>query len=361
MEGKDVLGSAQTGTGKTGAFGIPLIANLMENATGSAMILMPTRELATQVFRALNSFLGSQQKRIGTALLIGGEAMPKQIQQLKSRPRLIVGTPGRINDHLGRGMLKLMDTKFLVLDEMDRMLDIGFAPQIEKIIGLMPKDRQTLMFSATMPKNILSASHKYLTNPVRISVGSESKPADNLEQQVMYISESDKHNQLTSELGKRDGSVIVFVKTKRGAEKMAKKLKLESHSADAIHGDLRHGKRERIINEFRNRKYRIMVATDVAARGLDIDHVKHVINYDLPQCPEDFLHRIGRTARAGASGSTVCFVTPQDQRKWRAINGVLNPTAVTTQRDKMHSAQPKKSKAPLWQKKKTFKPKHVAR
>lgn len=328
LEGKDVLGSAQTGTGKTGAFGIPLVAKLMNNSRGSALILLPTRELAMQVEVALKAMLGKGSP-IKTALLIGGDSMPKQVAQLRARPRIIVGTPGRINDHLERGGLMLHDASFLVLDETDRMLDMGFEVQLERIFKYLPKVRQTLMFSATLPPNIVKLSSKYLVDPVRISVGSTVAPAAKITQETIHISEDEKYPELLKQLEARTGSVIVFAKTKYGTEKLAKRLRKDNHSADAIHGDLRQNQRERAIQSFRDKKHRILVATDIAARGLDIPHIEHVINYDLPQCPEDYIHRIGRTGRAGAEGSAINLLTPADGEKWRAINKLMNPGAKT--------------------------------
>ncbi len=325
LKGKDILGSAQTGTGKTGAFGIPLVSWLYSNPQGMALVLTPTRELAVQVLSAVTSILGGRNSTVKTALLIGGDSMGKQLQQLQAKPRVVVGTPGRINDHLARGWLKLHNAGFLVLDEMDRMLDIGLAIQIEKIIKYTPKERQTLMFSATMPQNIIDLSQKYLKDPIRVSMGSTNKPVSNIKQETIMVDEADKYSKLISELNQRTGSIIVFVKTKFGADRLATKLTRENHSADAIHGDLRQNKRDRVISAFRNQKYRIMVATDLAARGLDIPHIEHVINYDLPQCPEDYIHRIGRTARAGAEGFAVNLIAPSDSAKWRAIHRLLNP------------------------------------
>jgi ATP-dependent RNA helicase DeaD len=327
LEGKDILGTAQTGTGKTGAFGIPLATHLLNNPNSTALVMAPTRELAVQVMKMLDLLLGGRKSTVKSALLIGGESIYKQLQQVQRKPRLIVGTPGRINDHLLRNSIHFKNADFLVLDETDRMLDMGFVPQIDAIIRTMPQKRQTLLFSATLPKNIVSIADRYMKDPVRIAVGAPSNVAANIQQDIVYISETEKHTQLTSELDKREGSIIVFVKTKMGAERIAKKLRQEEHSADAIHGNLNHRQRERAISAFRSSKYRIMVATDVAARGLDIDHVKHVINYDLPQCAEDYIHRIGRTARAGASGSALCFVTPSDKGKWNAIHRLMNPDA----------------------------------
>ncbi len=322
LEGRDILGSAQTGTGKTGAFGIPLVAKLLNSSRGSALVLTPTRELAVQVMQTMQQLIG-RNSPIKTALLIGGEAMPKQFQQLRARPRLIVGTPGRINDHLGRGTLALHDTSFLVLDETDRMLDLGFGVQLEAIAKYLPKQRQTLMFSATMPKNIMKLSEQYLTNPERIAVGGTSAPAENLKQEVVNVTEGEKYEELLKQLENREGSIIIFVKTKHGADKMAERLRRQDYAAEAIHGDLRQNRRDKVIAQFRSMKYNILVATDVAARGLDIPHIKHVINYDLPQCPEDYIHRIGRTARAGAEGEAICLITRDDARKWRAIQQLL--------------------------------------
>jgi ATP-dependent RNA helicase DeaD len=323
LEGKDILGSAQTGTGKTGAFGIPLVVKLLEDPRSTALVLLPTRELAMQVMQAVKQFIGKE--RIPTALLIGGEAMPAQIQQLRQRPRLVVGTPGRVNDHLGRGTLQLHQTRFLVLDEVDRMLDMGFGIQLEAIAKFLTNERQTLMFSATMPNNIKSLSAQYLTDPVRIAVGGANETSKNIKQSHVKVSEGEKYVQLLEELNTRQGSVIIFAKTKHGADRMAEKLRKAGHQAEAIHGDLRQNKRNHVIRGFREKRYRVLVATDVAARGLDIPHIEHVINYDLPQNPEDYIHRIGRTARAGAQGEAVAFLSPGDNGKWRAIQKLLDP------------------------------------
>ena len=318
MEGHDILGSAQTGTGKTGAFAIPMIAHLLACPASSALILLPTRELARQVLDAADKMLGNRQK-ILSALLIGGDSMIKQLQQLKKKPRIIVGTPGRINDHLRQRTLKLDETDFLVLDETDRMLDMGFGAQLEQIAKYLPAARQTLMFSATLPANIISLSRKYLNNPVRIAVGATTAPAANIRQELIKTTDAAKYGELINQLQNREGSVLVFVKTKYGAERLAQKLAKENQAADAIHGDLRQSRREKVIAGFRQRKFRVLVATDIAARGLDIPHIESVINYDLPQCPEDYIHRIGRTARAGAAGTAVNLLTPKDASRWKEI------------------------------------------
>lgn len=324
LEGKDIMGTAQTGTGKTGAFGIPLISHLLNNPQNTALVMTPTRELAAQVMDMLQKILGNPTT-ISTALLIGGASMGKQLEQLRRSPRLIVGTPGRINDHLQRRSVKLSCTRFLVLDETDRMLDMGFGVQIDRILAHVPKERQTLLFSATLPANILKLSGKYLHDPVRISTGETNAPAARVKQETIQLAETDKYEQLLTQIDQRNGSIIVFVKTKHGADRMAKKLRGLKHSADAIHGDLRQNQRDRAISAFRNYETRIMVATDIAARGLDIPHIEHVINYDLPQAAEDYIHRIGRTARNGAEGEAVNLVTPQDGKKWNAIRRLLNP------------------------------------
>ncbi len=325
LQGRDVMGSAQTGTGKTAAFSVPLVEFLLRNERGTALVMTPTRELGKQVMDIMHQLLGPKSK-IKTAFLIGGEPMGKQCNQLRNRPRLIVGTPGRIDDHVRRANLDLDDTRFLVLDEMDRMLDMGFSIQIDAIVKHIPAERQTLMFSATMPDNIMKVADKYLDNPERVAVGSTINPAKNIKQEILKVDVDNKYSMLVNELHARDGSVIIFVKTKRGADKMAKKLNNDEFDAQAIHGDLQQRKRDRVIKEYRNKRFRILVATDVVARGLDVPHIEHVINYDLPQVPEDYIHRIGRTARAGAQGSSLCLITPQDGRKWNAIEVLMDPS-----------------------------------
>ncbi|MFV0626047.1 MAG: DEAD/DEAH box helicase [Alphaproteobacteria bacterium] len=325
LKGHDILGSAQTGTGKTASFAIPMIAHLLANKQSSALVLLPTRELAAQVLEATNRMLGNIEK-IGSALLIGGDSMIKQLQQLKRNPRIIVGTPGRINDHLSRKTLNISATNFLVLDETDRMLDMGFGVQLNEIAKFLPKERQTLMFSATMPKNITDLSRKYLRQPVRIAVGQENAVASNIRQEIVKTSEATKYNDLLNQVTTRDGSVLIFVKTKFGADRLATRLSKDKLSSSAIHGDLHQRKRERVISDFRSQKFRVLVATDIAARGLDIPHIENVVNYDLPQCPEDYIHRIGRTARAGAEGMAINLLTPKDGAKWKEIYKLMNPS-----------------------------------
>ena len=334
LEGKDILGTAQTGTGKTAAFGIPLVNFLLKTKKDKALVMTPTRELATQVMQTMSSLVG--RGNIRTSLLIGGDSMQKQLKQLRRNPRLIVGTPGRINDHLKRQTLNLNSTTFLVLDESDRMLDMGFTPQINQVLQSVPRKHQTLLFSATLPENILRLASKYLSQPARISVGSTSTPIEKIKQEVLMVKDGDKYNQLIKEIYTRQGSILIFVKTRRNAEKMVKRLKYDDHDADAIHGNLRQNKRDRVIKAFRNNHFRILVGTDVASRGLDIPAIKHVINFDLPQVPEDFIHRVGRTARAGAEGSALSFVGYEDRSKWQAIQRLINPNFQPEMKNKLY-------------------------
>jgi ATP-dependent RNA helicase DeaD len=351
LEGKDVLGTAQTGTGKTLAFTIPMLNKLLKDKQAMALIICPTRELATQVMETVLK-LNIREIGIGNALLIGGESMQKQLRQLKKRARIIVGTPGRINDHIERKSLNLSKVNYLVLDETDRMLDMGFTPQIEVILKFIPKNHQTLLFSATLPENILKISQKYLNNPERVSVGSLSTPIEKIKQETFQITADKKYHELINQLVERSGSILVFVKTKHGADKIVKRLKYDGHKAEAIHGNLRQSKRDRVIRGFRNGNSRILIATDVAARGLDIPVIKHVINYDLPQVPEDYIHRIGRTGRAGKDGSALTFLTNNDRSMWRSIQKLIDPDFKVKE-----EARPNNQKSKKFNKKNKFKKK----
>ncbi len=340
LAGRDILASAQTGSGKTLAYLIPLVVKLLENPTSCAIVLTPTRELATQVQQCLKGLLGSSAP-FQTVLLIGGAPMFKQIDGLRRRPRLIVGTPGRITDHLMRGSLNLKNARFLIVDEADRMLDMGFGIQLDKIAEFLPSERQTLMFSATLPPNIDKLSKKYLTNPERISVDSTHLPAPKIKQEIIRTTNGQKFTQLLEQLGQRQGSVIIFTKTKRGADHLSEELKAYGHSVNAIHGDLSQNRRNSVIRSFRDNMHRILVATDVAARGLDIPHIMHVINYDLPQCAEDYIHRIGRTGRAGAEGNALCLISPGDNSKWNAISRLMNPGQAAEEKRDLNSPRPR--------------------
>ena len=318
LKGHDVLGSAQTGTGKSFAFIIPILAKIMNDEVDSALIMAPTRELAKQIVSVVKELVGKKMK-MPMALLIGGDSYYVQNNQLRANPKIIVGTPGRINDHIKRKALKLSKTSFLVLDEMDRMIDIGFGEQIATIISKMPEDRQTLMFSATINKKTAISAENYLNNPKVIEIETKIEPHKNIKQDFLQVTESMKYDKLLAALDDRDGSVVIFVKTKRRVEQVAESLKLTEHSVNYIHGDLRQSQRERIIRNFKEKRFKIIVATDVVARGLDIEHVKHVINYDLPRDPEDYVHRIGRTGRAGYTGVAYTVLTGKDALRLEKI------------------------------------------
>lgn len=320
LQGRDILASSPTGSGKTLAFLLPLMTNLLNNKHSTALILTPTRELAMQVRDTLIKLLPNRS--VNFATLIGGEPITNQFLQLKKKPRVIIGTPGRITDHLMRKTLQLSSTSFLVLDETDRMLEMGFSESLDLILSHLPESGyQTFMFSATLPPFIIKLAEKYLRQPERITLAGDKVEAPQIAQEVAYIEpRGDKFARLLTELTERIGTVIVFVKTKSGAEELAIRLQEYDHKVAALHGDLRQHKRDRTIRGFRSQKYRIMVATDVASRGLDIPHVQHVINYDIPQAPEDYKHRIGRTGRAGATGTAISFVASDEIKQWKIIS-----------------------------------------
>jgi len=324
LEKKDILASAQTGTGKTAAFCIPMIELIALKKTKKAIILVPTRELAKQVNDVIEKLL-FQQSVIKSVCLVGGEPMNKQLKRLKSGPQIIVGTPGRVNDHLKRKSLILNHVDLLILDEMDRMLDMGFSIQIDEIIKFLPKEKQTLMFSATIAPSIERLSTKYLHNAERVSVAPPNATVVTIKQEVVQVKQEDKYNTLVDHVRRNTGSTLVFMKTKHNAKKLAKNLSKEGFESDSLHGNLRQNKRNQVIAKFRANKIHVLVATDIAARGLDIPHIEHVINYDLPQQAEDFIHRMGRTGRAGALGTAWSYVTPSDKKKWREIERILNP------------------------------------
>ncbi len=314
LAGKDVLGTAQTGTGKTLAFLLPLVVRLTQSADENALILTPTRELAEQIFKELEKLTTD----LTAALIIGGDNIHKQYAGLRRKPRVLIATPGRLKDHIGRKSVDLSRIRFLVLDETDRMLDMGFIDDMRQIGAHLPTLRQTLLFSATLPKEIVSLANEFLTRPVRAQVGEVTSAASHVLQEIVYVGVREKLPQLLHELNTRAGSVLVFVKTKHGAERLAKELKRYGQKANAIHGELRQNRRRQIMEFFRNGTVRILVATDLAARGLDVPHIAHVINYDLPQSPEDYIHRIGRTGRAGSVGNALSFIS-DDGAKWQEI------------------------------------------
>lgn len=317
LQGRDVLATAQTGTGKTLAFLLPLAARLMENPSENALILSPTRELAQQTYDELLK-LTDEEHPLPAALIIGGDNIHKQFAALRKHPRVIIATPGRVIDHLSRKSIDLKNTHYLVLDETDRMLDMGFISDMRKIAAVLPPPRQTLLFSATLPKEITALAGEFLKDPVRVQIGSVVSPADLVLQEIVHVDVREKLPQLLHELNTRQGSILIFTRTKHGAERLAKQLKLYGQKVNALHGDLRQNRRRQVLEFFKNQTVRILVATDVAARGIDVPHIAHVINYDLPQCPEDYIHRIGRTGRAGAVGSAISLIS-DDGQKWKDI------------------------------------------
>ena len=326
LEHRDILGSAQTGTGKTAAFSIPLLTKIMNHADVYGIIVTPTRELALQVDEQIRAFLSAKSK-IRSVVLIGGASIERQVQALGKRPKIVVGTPGRIIDHLERKSLNLSGFNYVVLDETDRMLDMGFSAPIAEIFSHVAEDRQTLLFSATLPKNIQKISAQYLQNPVRIEMGQVNSVGDNIVQSTQFVSKDGKFEMLVDALREHDQSAIVFMNSKFATEKMAKRLKSAGITAEAIHGDLRQSKRERVISNLRDNKFRVLVATDVAARGIDVPHIHQVINFDLPRQTEDYIHRIGRTGRNGAQGIALNLATRDDMEKLNDIERLINPKA----------------------------------
>ena len=326
LEHRDILGSAQTGTGKTAAFSIPLLTKIMNHADVYGIIVTPTRELALQVDEQIRAFLSAKSK-IRSVVLIGGASIERQVQALGKRPKIVVGTPGRIIDHLERKSLDLSGFNYVVLDETDRMLDMGFSAPIAEIFSHVSKERQTLLFSATLPKNIQKISAQYLQNPVRIEMGQVNSVGDNIVQSTQFVSKDGKFEMLVDALREHDQSAIVFMNSKFATEKMVKRLKSAGITAEAIHGDLRQSKRERVISNLRDNKFRVLVATDVAARGIDVPHIHQVINFDLPRQTEDYIHRIGRTGRNGAQGIALNLATRDDMEKLNDIERLINPNA----------------------------------
>lgn len=315
IEGKDLIACAETGSGKTAAYAIPLIHQLLIRTDAAALILAPTRELASQISTVLRS-LTLTTPNLRLISIVGGADMRKQLQQLKAKPRIIVATPGRLTDHLRRGSLKLDKVGFLVLDEGDRMLDMGFAPQLDVILKFLPKQRQTSLFSATLSPKVHQLAQKYLHQPVRVSVGAESMPPSAITQKSIQTTHDKKNDVLLDELNARRGSAIVFTRTKHRTDKVAKYLASYGFAVSRIHGGRSQGQRNMALKGFRDGEFRILVATDIAARGIDVPQIAHVINYDLPMCDEDYLHRIGRTARAGQSGEALSLLTPEDKSAW---------------------------------------------
>ena len=328
MNGRDVMGLAQTGTGKTAAFGLPLLQALMTAGVAPqpkmvhGLILAPTRELARQIADNLRSF--TQGSHIKVALVVGGVSINKQIETLKRGTDLLIATPGRLIDLLDRKAVNLGETGFLVLDEADQMLDLGFIHALRRIAPLLPKERQTMLFSATMPKQMNELAKAYLNNPARVEVARPGQTADKIEQSLHFVAKGDKPKLLIRLLGEQpDERTLVFSRTKHGAERLMKQLLAAGFDAASIHGNKSQGQRDRAIAGFKAGSIRILVATDVAARGIDIQGVGYVYNFDLPNVPENYVHRIGRTARAGASGLAIAFCSAEEMGELAAIQKVL--------------------------------------
>jgi ATP-dependent RNA helicase RhlE len=330
LEGSDILATASTGTGKTLSFLIPMIERMDATSVPStrgkrgpirSLILLPTRELAMQVLEAYWKLVPNSKN--DAVLVCGGLSENTQLDQLDRGPRLVVATPGRLEDFLRRRSVNLSNVEMFVLDEVDRMLDMGFLPAIRRIVGAIPKTRQTMCYSATLDANIREIVRDYVTNPVRIEIGTTSKPSDRVELRIITVMQDQKLGLLDQMLRKEEGTFLVFSRTKHGADRISKKLEKLGHDADVIHGDRSQSQRTAALKGFANGKHRILVATDVAARGIDVNDIAHVVNYDLPNSTEDFVHRIGRTGRAGKKGIATSFVMPQEKSDARKLEREL--------------------------------------
>ncbi len=330
LEGNDILATASTGTGKTLSFLIPMIQRMDTTSAPStkgkrgpirALILLPTRELAMQVLEAYWKLVpGSKNDAV---LVCGGLSENNQLDQLDRGPRLVVATPGRLEDYLRRRAVNIGSVEMLVLDEVDRMLDMGFLPAIRRIVGAVPRTRQTMCYSATLDANIREIVRDYVNKPVRVEIGQTSKPCDRVELRVYTVMQDQKLGLLDQMLRQEEGTFLVFSRTKHGADRISKKLERLGHDADVIHGDRSQSQRTAALKGFQNGKHRILVATDVAARGIDVQDIAHVVNYDLPNASDDFVHRIGRTGRAGATGVATTFVMPQEKHDARKLEREL--------------------------------------
>ncbi|MFH1631643.1 MAG: DEAD/DEAH box helicase [bacterium] len=319
--GEDVVGIAQTGSGKTLAFAIPMLQHISKtNTTG--LVLLPTRELAIQVEETFRKVAGSVGLR--TAIIIGGTNPRPQIQQLRAGPHVIVATPGRLIDLAEQKHASLSNVGMLVLDEADRMLDMGFEPQLKRILASVPADRQTMLFSATMPERITAIARQYMKKPLRIEVAKPGTTVDTVNQEVFIVPRAEKTQLLKRLLAEYKGSVLIFSRTKHGAKKIARDVRQMGHAADEIHSNRSQAQRQKALKGFSTGKYRVLVATDIAARGIDVDDIEVVINYDLPEQAEDYVHRIGRTGRAGRSGKAISFAVPEQKNDIRQIERLIN-------------------------------------
>jgi ATP-dependent RNA helicase RhlE len=318
MAGRDLIGSAQTGTGKTAAFALPILSRLGVHGELRALVLEPTRELAAQVETAIRDY--GRFTNLRTAVLFGGAGYGKQDQALRQGSDIVVATPGRLLDHLQRGTLKLNKIEILVLDEADRMLDMGFMPDVKRIIDRCPRQRQTMLFSATMPPEIEQLSRWALRNPESVEIGQRRSPAETVAHAVYPVAIEQKQALLDELLKRTDfDQVLIFCRTKHGADAVARRLQQQGHAVAVLHSNRTQSEREKALSGFRDGRYEVMVATDIAARGIDIEQISHVINYDVPHHPEDYVHRIGRTGRAQAVGDAFTIMTGEDVREIAAI------------------------------------------
>jgi len=324
LSGRDLIGCAQTGTGKTAAFALPILNKLHPVQRGKvrALVLTPTRELAAQINEVMQGL--ASHTKLYTAAIFGGVGAPPQERALRLGTDVIVATPGRLLDHLNRGIARFDGLEFLVLDEADRMLDMGFLPDVRRIISRLPQQRQTMMFSATMPEEILQLSRQILRDPEKIQIGRQSAPAEGVTQTVYPVPMHLKGDLLTALLRSTvSGSVLIFTRTKIRAERLARQLVKAGFPATRIHGDCSQGQRLKALEGFRSGRFPILVATDIAARGLDVDGISHVVNFDVPMTPEDYVHRIGRTARAKAVGEALTLVSPAEESFLAAIQQLI--------------------------------------
>lgn len=322
IQGKDVMGIAQTGTGKTLAFGVPMIGQIMLDKTKQGLVLLPTRELALQVHESLMRL--AKPLGLRDAVLIGGDSMEKQKRQLRANPHILIATPGRLNDHLMQKTVYLDRVKILVLDEADHMLDMGFAPQIAQIVKHVPKARQTMLFSATMPHEVVALATSYMELPLRVEVSPPGKAADKVTQEIFFVAHMEKLDLLVKLLNEYVGSTLVFTRTKFIAKRIALSLRNKNFTAAEIHSNRSLSQRREALDGFKSGRYRVLVATDIAARGIDVSGIAVVINYDLPEKPEDYVHRIGRTARAGREGRAISLATPDQRGNVRLIERLMN-------------------------------------
>ncbi len=323
LEGKDVIGTAQTGTGKTLAFLIPIIEMLSKEPSRnlSALVLLPTRELAMQVHEQYEALRSKTMPR--AALVIGGVSEKTQIQGLRAGSRLGIATPGRLQDFITRKLVDLQKIKILVLDEADRMLDMGFLPAIQRILQVLPQNRQTLCYSATMEQSVARLVNDYMREPVRVVLGSVLKPAESVQLRAYEVRPGEKLDLLRQLLYEETGQTLIFTRTKRGTQRLAKELVRDGFSAAMIHGDRSQAQRNGALSGFQQGRFRVLVATDIASRGLHVDDVAHVINYDVPKMAEDFIHRVGRTGRAGLQGRASTIISGAEVLELRSIERTL--------------------------------------